>query len=711
MRIEEAAEQWPQDQGLALFDTLRAKWSEVPGGLSDRVLTDDVLALSDRELRDFWQGVLAETTTGPGFAVRGWYHAVYSDIFRGRRVLEIGSGMGIDGIHFIREGAIWHFTDIVPSNLSLIRRTLVAFNLHCEGMTLIESLASLDTIRGGFDFIYCPGSLIHVPFAFARVESLSISRKIRPGGRWIELGYPRERWTREGRLSFNEWGRRTDGEATPWVEWYDLDRMCERFAPVMITPILAFNFHGDDFSWMDLRIDNPPTEARFRRAIVNGTRTDIPLGLDTFLTHGTSSLKLIGKKEGLEVSTMDARWSFCVHRSLEASDVAPLLDDSNELTPTVLLRIRVDQGSVGVGVLDASFRTYLGLERYFEASDEAYMVRMPLSREHPIQHLMFRNASSDGVSRFRIDDALLVAVEEFSATETGAPAIALSELVRRHWSSIARETPEEPTAFQRPAIPVFVRAVDIDALSDTLGVTEDSRAIPTDRGKSLLSWTMEVDDAPILAFLYRHWKAQRHLEFGTWEGAGAVLVARCTSAEIWTLNLPGGEVSADGTAHYERGFAPDEPVPDGALPVRTDASTGQVYRTDAGAFIGWQYRAAGYGSRVHQILADSRAWDTSAFPDGFFDTVLIDGGHTSDVVTSDTEKALRLLRPGGLMIWHDFCPVDSVMAQSATTRGVVAALHKNWRRWSPSFDELMWIRPSYILIGVKQLESIRRPPC
>ena len=86
--IEELAKQWLQDQGLALFDILRAKWNEVPGGLSDRVSTEDVLALSDRELRDFWQGVLAETTTGPGFAVRGWYHAVYSDIFRGRRVLD-----------------------------------------------------------------------------------------------------------------------------------------------------------------------------------------------------------------------------------------------------------------------------------------------------------------------------------------------------------------------------------------------------------------------------------------------------------------------------------------------------------------------------------------------------------------------------------------------------------------------------------------------
>jgi hypothetical protein len=104
---------------------------------------------------------------------------------------------------------------------------------------------------------------------------------------------------------------------------------------------------------------------------------------------------------------------------------------------------------------------------------------------------------------------------------------------------------------------------------------------------------------------------------------------------------------------------------------------------------------------VRQILVDSTKWDSSPFADGFFDSILIDGGHATDVVISDTNKSLRLLRPGGLLLWHDFCPADPPMLYSAATRGVVNALHTHWHEWSQNFDLLFWVRPSYLLLGRK----------
>jgi hypothetical protein len=50
---------------------------------------------------------------------------------------------------------------------------------------------------------------------------------------------------------------------------------------------------------------------------------------------------------------------------------------------------------------------------------------------------------------------------------------------------------------------------------------------------------------------------------------------------------------------------------------------------------------------VAQVYTDSREWDTSHYPDGFFDSCLIDGGHTQDIVVSDTMQALRLVRSEG----------------------------------------------------------------
>jgi predicted O-methyltransferase YrrM len=35
------------------------------------------------------------------------------------------------------------------------------------------------------------------------------------------------------------------------------------------------------------------------------------------------------------------------------------------------------------------------------------------------------------------------------------------------------------------------------------------------------------------------------------------------------------------------------------------------------------------------------------------DLVFIDAGHTYDYVKRDTDQALTMLRPGGVIVWHD----------------------------------------------------------
>jgi hypothetical protein len=36
------------------------------------------------------------------------------------------------------------------------------------------------------------------------------------------------------------------------------------------------------------------------------------------------------------------------------------------------------------------------------------------------------------------------------------------------------------------------------------------------------------------------------------------------------------------------------------------------------------------------------------------DLVFVDSGHDFDTVLSDTQNALRIVRPGGVVLWHDF---------------------------------------------------------
>jgi hypothetical protein len=94
--------------------------------------------------------------------------------------------------------------------------------------------------------------MTNAPFSFARRYAEALLGRLPVGGRWIELAYPRERWEGEGRPPFHKWRRKTDGESTPWMEWYDFERLRTRLHPAKFDIVLHFNFHRDDFNWFDL---------------------------------------------------------------------------------------------------------------------------------------------------------------------------------------------------------------------------------------------------------------------------------------------------------------------------------------------------------------------------------------------------------------------------------------------------------------------------
>lgn len=233
------------------FGLLRQKWVQVPAG-QHRFDTRDLLDMPPAELVDFWRQRRNEATTGDAYSVRGWYHDLYSDVFRGQSVLDLGSGLGLDGITFALAGANLVFADIVGENLEILRRLCREVGIVGARFVELETLQSLAGLPGPFDAIYAQGSLINAPAEIIREEIRMVLEHLPIGGRWIELAYPRERWLDEGELPFDEWGLKTDGAGTPWVEWYDLAKRLETMAPARFDPLLAFNFHDNDFNWFDL---------------------------------------------------------------------------------------------------------------------------------------------------------------------------------------------------------------------------------------------------------------------------------------------------------------------------------------------------------------------------------------------------------------------------------------------------------------------------
>jgi FkbM family methyltransferase len=230
-----------------LLPSLADKWREAPGGsdAGDRIFTDALLDRTDEDLLLYWEQLFSE-----GLELRGWYWHLYRNLFQNKKVLEIGSGMGFDAVYFASCGADWFCCDIARSNLKLIERVADAKGLSI-GTLHIDSIKAFDSLPMDFDFVYCNGSLHHIPFNQAIEECAAILPRLKIGGRWIELAYPRERWVREGMKPFAEWGKMTDGERTPWVEWYDIEKLKSRLTPYRFETVLEYRFNSDSFVWMD----------------------------------------------------------------------------------------------------------------------------------------------------------------------------------------------------------------------------------------------------------------------------------------------------------------------------------------------------------------------------------------------------------------------------------------------------------------------------
>lgn len=122
-------------------------------------------------------------------------------------------------------------------------------------------------LRPSYDAIYCSGSLINASLDVTRLEVQELLKHLPVGGRWLELAYPRARWEREGRMSFDRWGENADGGA-PWIEWHDIEKVKWYLAPAQFEVVLEFEYHNSDFNWFDLvRTSNSEQHSAVQRVV------------------------------------------------------------------------------------------------------------------------------------------------------------------------------------------------------------------------------------------------------------------------------------------------------------------------------------------------------------------------------------------------------------------------------------------------------------
>jgi SAM-dependent methyltransferase len=126
---------------------------------------------------------------------------------RGKRVLEIGVGLGADHQRFAEAGAELYGLDLTPRAVEHVGRRFAALGL--ESSLLVGDAERLGFRSGAFDTVYSWGVLHHSPDTPKAVEE--VRRVLAPGGtarvmiynKWSLLGYML--WVRYALLRLRPW--------------------------------------------------------------------------------------------------------------------------------------------------------------------------------------------------------------------------------------------------------------------------------------------------------------------------------------------------------------------------------------------------------------------------------------------------------------------------------------------------------------------------
>jgi hypothetical protein len=158
-----------------------------------------------------------------------------------------------------------------------------------------------------------------------------------------------------------------------------------------------------------------------------------------------------------------------------------------------------------------------------------------------------------------------------------------------------------------------------------------------------ITWTMVgigwSGEAPYLCSALVAIGGRVVLEIGTCYGRTTVQLAANAppGGKVYTVDLP--------------------PTDSPALAGAYSASDLELVAKNGAGEIGRLYKGTPYADRVVQLLGDSATLDYPSLLDGQpVDLAFIDGGHIYEQVRADTERVLPLMRPGGVVFWHDYQP-------------------------------------------------------
>lgn len=169
--------------------------------------------------------------------------------FRGKKLLEIGCGLGTDLLQFARGGAVVTGVDLTPRSIELVKRRFDLYRVKVEA--LVADAEHLPFADESFDVVYSFGVLHHTPDTQQAVNE--VYRVLKRGGSIIimlyhktslhyALGTPLHALHRlsnfRGKTAGEDWVRIYDGADNPLGKAYsksELRRMFRSFNNLSFT--------------------------------------------------------------------------------------------------------------------------------------------------------------------------------------------------------------------------------------------------------------------------------------------------------------------------------------------------------------------------------------------------------------------------------------------------------------------------------------------
>jgi predicted O-methyltransferase YrrM len=169
-----------------------------------------------------------------------------------------------------------------------------------------------------------------------------------------------------------------------------------------------------------------------------------------------------------------------------------------------------------------------------------------------------------------------------------------------------------------------------------LPVRDPARVFPEDDLRVLVSpfagrfGNVKQHEMILICAAARYLHARRIVEFGTFDGLTTWhLAVNCPDAEVLTIDLPLDHSARSSPVH--------------------DRGVGKIH----GVAVGSHFQGTQEAGRIEQVLCDSMDFDPAPLA-GSVDLTFIDASHEYHHVMNDTDKALIMTRPGGLIVWHDY---------------------------------------------------------